>query len=154
MEVADKPKAADKEARQLDPQRIGLAENRRQDWVVNAEEGTRPDDLLVPGYWSHFASNFVQFDHIEVREETGKWISELVVLDSARNWAKVQQLYFHELGKREAGGAPKAHRVEWKGPQRKHAVIRTADGEVIQDGFSVKAEAEQWADNHERVTAR
>jgi hypothetical protein len=155
MEVAEKAKAEQKEGRQLDPQRIGLAEHRRQDWVVNADEGTKPDEVLAGAYWSHFASNFEQFDRIEVREETGAWVSELIVLESARNWAKVRQLQLYELDKRtDVSAAPKAHKVEWKGPQRKHVVIRIADSEAIHEGFSSKAEAEQWADNHERVTSR
>ena len=56
----------------LNPQRRGLAEQMRQDWVVNAEEGTSVQDVLDPSYWAHIAAELQQYDHIEVRLETGE----------------------------------------------------------------------------------
>jgi hypothetical protein len=43
------------------------------------------------------------------------------------------------------------HRVEWKGPQHKHVVIRNSDNATIKDGFSKAAEAMVWMKQHEAV---
>ena len=71
------------------PQRMQLAEQWRQDWVVNAEEGTTVDDVLNPTYWASVATQFQVFDKIEVRLETGEWILELIVMSVGRTHATV-----------------------------------------------------------------
>lgn len=147
--------ASAKRAVILNPQRIGLAEQLRQDWVVNAEEGTTIRDILEPGYWAHCSAQMQVYDHIEVRLETGGWIAELLVLDVGRNYARVFLAHQHELA--DAGldkpvGAV-SHKLDWKGPQRKWAVIRLADMAVVQEGFSDKSAAAAWMDNHIRVAS-
>jgi hypothetical protein len=151
-EVADKP--AVKSERILNPQRMGLAEHLRQQWMVNAEEGTTIDDVLDPQYWSHMAAQLQPYDRIDVLLETGEWLLELLVINRGRNWAQAHLLHKYDLEQRsETMPAAQKHRIEWKGPQRKHAVIRIADSQVIQDGFSSKLEAGVWLANHEKVTA-
>jgi hypothetical protein len=151
-EVADKP--AVKSERILNPQRMGLAEHLRQQWMVNAEEGTTVEDVLDPQYWSHMAAQLQPYDRIDVLLETGEWLLELLVINRGRNWAQVHLLHKYDLEQRsEIMPAAQKHRIEWKGPQRKHAVIRIADSQVIQDGFSSKLEAGVWLANHEKVTA-
>jgi hypothetical protein len=137
----------------LNPHRIGLAEQKRQEWVVDAEEGTTIADLLEPGYWGHVSAQFQPYDHVEVRLETGEWLAELLVMGVGRNWAKVYLVTKHELQPVEDTPPAIKHKVEWKGPHRKHAVIRVADSEVVQEGFSEKSEAVTWMLNHERVTS-
>lgn len=138
----------------LDPQRMHLAEHSRQDWVVNVEAGTTVEDILEPAYWSHIASSMEPFDRIDARMETGEWLLELIVVECGRNWARVHLAKKHELQAVVAEAPPALkHRVEWKGPQHKHVVIRLADNEVIQSGFSDKAAAQQWLAQHEQVTA-
>jgi hypothetical protein len=149
-EVKDKPKSA----RILNPQRMGLAEHMRQLWMVNAEEGTTIEDVLDPQYWSHMAAQLQPYDRIDVLLETGEWLLELLVINRGRNWAQIHLLHKYDLEQRsETMPAAQKHRIEWKGPQRKHAVIRIADSQVIQDGFSSKLEAGVWLANHEKVTA-
>jgi hypothetical protein len=151
-EVADKP--AVKSERILNPQRMGLAEHLRQQWMVNAEEGTTVEDVLDPQYWSHMAAQLQPYDRIDVLLETGEWLLELLVINRGRNWAQIHLLHKYDLEQRsETMPAAQKHRIEWKGPQRKHAVIRIADSQVIQDGFSSKLEAGVWLANHEKVTA-
>jgi hypothetical protein len=138
----------------LNPQRIGLAEQMRQDWVVNAEEGTTVQDVLDTGYWAHMAAQFQVYDHIEVRLETGDWILDLLVLDVGRNYARVFLKARHDFAEVEADTPQNAitHKVEWKGPQRKHVVIRLSDSAALQEGFSSKAEAIGWMENHIKVS--
>ena len=144
---------SEKRANILNPQRIGLAEARRQEWVVDAEEGTTVHDVLEPGYWAHVSSSMQPYDHIEVRLETGEWIAELLVMGVGRNWAKVFLVAKHELQPIDDTPLAIQHKVEWKGPHRKFVVIRTSDSESVQEGFAEKSAAISWMVNHERVTA-
>jgi hypothetical protein len=154
-EVIEKAQAKqdDKRAVFLDPQRMGLAEHGRQDWVVNAAAGTSVQDVLNPQYWAHMAAQMQPYDRIDVRLETGEWMLELLVGGVGRNWAQVHLLHQHELTKL-ADVMPRAqhHRVEWKGPQRKWAVIRLSDDEILQDGKVSRAEAQAWLEQHEKLT--
>jgi hypothetical protein len=149
-EVATKP--AEKSARILNPQRMGLAEHLRQDWVVNAEEGTTISEVLDPQYWSHMAAVIQPYARIEVRLETGEWVAELMVVNVGRNWAQVSLLVKHDLEARSENPVALKHKVEWKGPQKKHVVIRIADSMILQEGFSEKSKAIEWMVNHEQVT--
>ena len=144
-----------KSARILDPQRFGLAEAMRQDWVVNADEGTTVQEILDPAYWAHIASQFHVFDHVEVRLETGEWILDLIVLDVGRNYARVYVAAKHDFAEisNEKTSSAITHKVEWKGPQRKHVVIRLADSAALMEGFSNKTDAIAWMENHIKVAS-
>lgn len=147
----EKSPADPKSARMLQPQDMGLAEERRQDFIVEAEPGTTVEEVLRPEYWSHVSTRMQQFDTVEVRPPTGEWLVKLRVLNTGRNWAQMFLEHKYDLEQRSEAPVAKLHTVEWKGPQRKHAVIRIADSQLIQDGFSSKAEAEVWLANHERT---
>ena len=138
----------------LPENRAALAEYERQDWVVNAEEGTEISDVLEPGYWAHTAARMKPYDRIEVRLETGEWIAELVVIAVERNWARVSLLVKYDLTHHESA-VPSAqkHRVLWKGPQHKFCVIRISDDQLVQGGFTDKDAANVWMKNHENVTS-
>ena len=144
----------EKRAVVLNPQRIGLAEQLRQDWVVNAEEGTTVKDVLETGYWAHIAAQLQIYDHIEVRLETGEWVLELIVLDVGRNYARVYLTQRYDFAEVRMDTPTNAitHKVEWKGPQRKHVVVRLSDSAALQEGFSSKAEAAAWMENHIKVS--
>lgn len=141
----------------LNPSRMALAEQWRQDWVINVPEADKIEDVLDFAYWSHVAQSMQQFDRIEARCETGEWTADLIVTDVGRNWAKVYLVAKHDLCPAGgSAGAPKAsikHRVEWKGPQRKHIVVRISDGAVIQEGIATKEAAQMWLLNYETVTS-
>lgn len=148
-EVAEK----DKRVVILNPQRMSLAEQVRQDWVVNAEHGTTMADVLDPQYWAHMASQMQPWDRVDVRLETGEWLMELLVINTGRNWAQVHVLNQHQLEQRaETMPAAQKHKIEWKGPQHKWCVIRLADNEMIERGKASKEEAGQWLAAYERTT--
>lgn len=140
----------------LNPQRIGLAEQMRQDWVVNAETGTAIADVIKPSYWAHMAAQFQPYDHIEVRLETGEWVAELIVLSVGRNYAQVYLANKYEFADVDPvnDNLGVTHKVEWKGPQRKHIVVRVADSAAIQEGFSTKQEANAWLANYLRTVEK
>lgn len=137
-------------------QRMGLAESHRRDWVVNAEVGTTIQDVLDPAYWAYVVkSSSIQlspYDRIEVRLESGEWVAELMVVNVGMTWASVHLLKLHELSDSAVPvPEPTKFDIQWKGPQRKHAVIRLADGDVVQEGFGQKAEAADWLKNYQRT---
>jgi len=138
----------------LNPQRIGLAEQMRQDWVVNAEEGTTINDVLDPAYWAHTSARMQVYDRVDVRLETGDWMLELIVLDVGRNYARMFLAKHHEFVTTDISVPVGAitHKVEWKGPQRKHVVVRLADGAVIQEGIAEKSAANVWLENYLKTT--
>lgn len=153
-EVKDKAKPAEKRTVSITEQRMQLREVFRQDWAVNAEAGTTIEDVLDPQYWAHMAVRMTPYARVEVLEETGEWMLDLFVLNVGRNWAQVHVLHKYDLEQRsETMPAAQKHKIDWKGPQRKFAVIRIADSQVIQDGFGSKLEAGVWLANHEKVTA-
>lgn len=141
--------------RKIPPNRMNLTQYMRQDWSANAEEGTTVEDILKPEYWFHKASELRPYDRIEVRDEKGHWIAELLVLNVDRSWAKVHLLTLHDLGPKAeepVEETPKFHLV-WKGPQRKWTVQRLEDGQFIQEGFDDKHKAREWMIQHERAMA-
>lgn len=133
--------------------RFNLSSVFRQDWVVNAEEGTTLEDIKQSGYWAHVAKQLTALDHIEVRAETMEWIAELVVIEQpTRNAARVFVKNYYDLTKIEKPAiAADAYRIEFKGPQRKHVVIRNSDNEPIQEGLPRKEDAMTWLRQHENI---
>lgn len=163
METQDKPAAgaaapapfvpAAKREITLNPQRMQLAEYQRNDWVVTAEQGTVPEDLINPAYFAHMAAQLKPYDHIEVRIDDNSWLAALVVLEVDRNWARVKITSFTSLveGDDNIERASKAHSVEFKGPHFKWSVIRLSDGDKIKTGCSSRAEANAWLTEFEKV---
>ncbi len=135
----------------LMPDRFGEAEFKRHDFVVDAEIGTTVEQLMDPAFWSHVSQQMDPFDHIEVRSEDGAWIVYLVVLFAERNYARVAVDRIIRIEQNtEAPAASLKHRVEWKGPHYKFAVIRISDAQMLEKGFKTKFEAETWMRNHEK----
>lgn len=130
--------------------RMKLADYKRQDWVVDAEAGTTVEDVLSSEYFAHMAPQVQINDHIEVRLETGDWILELIVLDLGRNWIRCYVAQHYDLTKApKVEAVPDAFRIEFKGPHRKHSVLRNSDDNVMSEGHSRRGEAEAWLKNYE-----
>lgn len=137
----------------LTPGRMALAEHWRQDWCINAEGGTTPEDITKSGYFAHVAEMLKPYDHIEVRSEDGAWMARLIVINADRNWAHVKMLDFFELaeGGTDVEAAAKKNSVEFKGPHHKWSVIRLVDGEKIKTGCASRDEATTWMNEYEKV---
>ena len=139
----------------LNPQRCALAEQWRQDWVVNAEVGTTIDDILDPAYWAHMAAQFQRMDRIEVRMETGEWVADLICTESGRNWAAMHLITKHVLQPAtEQAAGPAQHEVIWRGQQHRFCIKRTSDNEILQANIPSKPEALAWLQNYEQVIAK
>lgn len=153
--VLDPYAPGQKRAAVLNPNRMALAEQWRQDWVINVEEGTTVDDIQKPDYWAHSAAHFQQFDRIEARMETGEWVAELIVKEVGRNWAAVHLITVHDLAaSTDAPAASTMHKVMWRGAQHKWCVKRLADNEILQANMATSADADAWLRNYERVTSK
>jgi hypothetical protein len=127
--------------------RVTGAEYVRNIYSATPEHGTPYENILVPEYWKHIASNFRPGDRIEVVSEDGAWFAELFVVSTGKQWVKVFPLRFVELSESAPDEQPagtSSHNVEWRGPKRKWSVERNSDKEVIKDGFATKGEALGW----------
>lgn len=137
----------------ISPARMQLAEYARADWVVTAEEGTTPDDLRNPAYFAHMSNQIKPYDHIEVRIDDNTWLAGLIVLEVARNWARVKVLYVTSLvdDDTHVPAASQSYHVAFKGPHHQWSVIRISDGEKLKTGCKSRAEADAWMRDHEKV---
>ena len=149
-QTATKPR---KEMPVLMPDRLKLAEAARRDWVADVEIGRTVEDLLEPSYWAHASAELHAGDHIEARAEDGQWVAYLYVFYAERTFAyvvldRVLKIKANEIQPQESI----KHKVEWKGPHHKFAVVRIADSKVLQPDFKTRDEAAAWLRNHERAS--
>lgn len=158
----------------LDP---GAAVLRQED--TNARQTfyaiiTNPDltveDVCQEIFWAHHANRFqigrgAGYPEITLVWEDGSKYVRLLVVDASRLAAKVRVLEVVELDgeslvpadnqdgatKEDASDAPFVY--AWKGNNKKHCIIRTADREIVREGFGSKDEAMKELDNMLRSAA-
>lgn len=139
----------------LMPERIGHAEDKRHDWVVDLPMSVTLEEAMEPSYWAHVAEQMDPGDHIEVRAEDMSWIAFLIVSYCERNYAKVVLDRAVKIGAdTDAPVGSIKHRVEWKGPLNKYSVINVATSKVLQSGLRTKEAAMTWLQDHERTIGR
>jgi len=136
----------------LMPEKMGLAEHKRHEWIVDIDPARTVDEILEPGYWAHVAVQMEPLDKIEARWEDGSRIVQLRVRFCERTYAKVKVIGIEELGSvvTEAPATSQLHTIDWKGPVLKFAVIRNTDKVVVQSGFKERSQAVAWMVEHER----
>ena len=139
----------------VNPSRFDLAEQFSTSFVVVAEVGTTRKDVLKPCFLAHCAHKLSMYDKIEVRIDDDSWIMFAFVREAGRNWALLEELKFIKLDG-ESMKVPESHlyEVKFKGSYLKHCVIRKADGEILVQQISKKAEAEKWMEDYERNTSQ
>lgn len=137
----------------LSPAKLQPASHYRTRYAAVVDDGTSVDDLKRPEFWCHVANKLRQTDVIEVLPEDGSFFAELLVLKTGIGFAKVMLLRHVDLEGQETDGDSDLVHVQWKGPHRKHSVIRKSDGEILRDGFATKADAEIFARDYERTVA-
>lgn len=133
------------------PDRMGLAEHKRNDWVVDVEASVTAEDIQEPAFWSLVADQLNPLDKVEVRPDDGKWIAELRVIRCERTYALMQLVSLMEI-KQNAELMPTSikHKVEYKGTHYKNAVIRLSDNQILQSGFKTREEAQMWLTSYEK----
>ena len=150
--VAERPETKRREV-VLVESRLGYASHKRQDWVVEAAEGTTVEDVLEPSYWAHVASKFYDRDRIEVRLETGEWLLDLIVIGAGRNWLRVHLAARHDLAEapNDMPASAIKHKAVYKGTHKRWIVLRLSDSAEISSGHATKEMADEALRNHERV---
>jgi hypothetical protein len=146
------------EVKKLEPARFKGAEYERTAYVCTVENHVTREDLTEPSYWSHVAPKLRPWDKIEVRRDDGTYYAELIVLSSARTWAKVYVSAWHNLtstdiSQTEAEGNDLEFDLKYMGPHRRFAIIRKSDGAVIKDSIQTRDEAEFYRKEHIKTIA-
>ena len=134
----------------LEHGRWGLAEYKKQHWVIEAESGVTPAVLQDESYWANLASQMKPWDTVEVRTDDGTMWAEGLVLSCGRNYAKIHLLRVEKLSTKDVEQSQVSQRqtaltFKWlhRGP-RKHSIVRS-DGQIMHEGADTKQQALQWA---------
>ena len=116
-----------------------------------AQAGITREQLLTPEYWSHVAELMTPWSEITVRPDDGIYYAKFLVRECTRGWAKVKLLEWHDLNtpdvamSQSKAGERNDYDIVWKGPTKKHVVIRKSDSQVISEGEHMRKEqAEAW----------
>ena len=138
----------------LAPNRLSLAEYKRNLHRVTVDAGTKFDEVLIPEFWSHAVNGLRNGDRIEVLSADGAFFGELLVLSVQQKAVVVKAINyvdFRVAGKEETNSKkekPK-FKIEYKGNINKYCVIRIADKEIIKEGFDLKDQAIEWLEQYE-----
>ena len=127
------------------------AESLRNEWVVNAPEGTEIKDADHPEFWRSVAHKLRAFCRVELRAYDGTWMAEFLVIYAERNWAKVKLLQKYELTEAKAPDNTTAYRHKWNGPNKMWTVYRNSDNAEMKDKLTTKDEAILWMNEREKV---
>lgn len=132
---------------QIMPHRCHLAEHEYRRWRNFPEAGHTREQVTAPEYWAHQSSKHRVGDIIEVYCEDGSYYGELLVTACEKNYSKVHVLSWHELDGKAVMSDAK-FRVEFKGPVKKHCVIRVSDSAIVHEGISSKDDAVRWLEEN------
>ncbi len=158
--------------------KLQQAEYARLRFAITPEPYESLADVLKTEYWVHVAGMLRPQSIIEVVPQDGSYYAELFVHSCDKTFATVRLLRVVVLDEEQMVSAQKAakeamatsgkkgekpipeadkgteHYVDWAGPQHKGRVIRTADKQVIKEGFATKKEAYIWMLQHEETLAK
>lgn len=156
--MAETVKNEQKENVTLMPGRFQLAEQVRNVYCATAESGVTFKQMMQPDYWAHEARKLKPYDMIECRSDDGVFWGLAIVLESARNWAKLHPLQYvplttKDMAQTASEDMEKKYRIEYKGPTLKHVVIRNSDNEIVHQGEDRKVAAQAWLADHIKTIA-
>lgn len=142
----------------LSPNRVqvGYAGHYWSTYQCVADEAHTAEDAQSPGYWAHVAAarKLRVNDVFEVRCETGEWMLDLIVIEAGTRFARVKVLRTVDVDQpSEADTTLSTVKVEFKGPVKKHCIIRLSDREIIKEGISAKSDAIREAFEYEQRLA-
>lgn len=139
----------------LGPNRCQTQEIVRNWWVVNAEPESTPEDYVNPSYWANYSRDFKPLELIEVRKDDGAYWGLFIVLATDRTYTKVGLIIEKNLTTKDVAmtQAALAFTYAWKGPTKKHCVIRLSDQQIVHEGEQTKTDALRWlAENEASLT--
>lgn len=143
---------------QAQEKELQLTQHTTLDYTYTVPEGTPFEALLKPDYWAHVAQKFRPHSIIKAAPEDGSYWAELLVLSCDRLWAKVFVMRHYDLQAVDSDPAAVAsladgYEVLWKGPMKKHVVVRKVDGAILQEGIQQKTDANLWLTEHLKTIA-
>lgn len=144
--------------KQAQEKELQLTQHALLDYTHTVSEGTPFEDLLKPDYWAHVAQKLRPHTLIKVIPEDGSYWAELLVLSCDRLWAKVFVLRHMDLTEVAEDPAALASRMSefdilWKGPVKKHVVVRKSDSTIVAEEIQTKGEAKIWLEGHLKTIA-
>ena len=142
----------DRKIQPIEEARIKSGDFVRAFYVATAFDNTRPEDLLRPEYWAHFAQKLKLRDRIEVWANDASWVAEVVVLGATKNAADVRLLRVDYIDPYQPEGATsdhlKSYDVRYRGLHSQWSVVRLADNALVHEGEGSKAAADKWLSEH------
>lgn len=130
------------------------AEFARQSFRVTPPSGTTIEQMMEPEYWAHVASKFTPYDTLEVVPEDGVFYARLLVLNTAKLWAKMHKLEYVELFPAKKVAAEDKYEAKFFGPSAKWRAINKADGSLLaKDSFQTREDAEAYIEKTSKELA-
>lgn len=139
----------------LAPNRLALAEYKRNIHRVTVDAGTKFSEVLTPEFWVHAAKGLRKGDKIEIVAADNAYYGELLVLSTQDKGALVRQISYINFDEKAvvAASKPEVKKpdfvVQYKGSSAKYCVLRTADNELIKQGCDTKEQAAEWLEQYE-----
>lgn len=127
-------------------------------YTVRLGENVSLNDLMRPEYWAHHSKDLRPRDELVCYADDGAFRVELLVIDCARTWAKVQLLSSHDLTQKTQSGKASGieiqafldeHEIKHRGPL-KWGVLRRSDKSVLVEGLETKEGATAWLEKRAR----
>ena len=129
--------------------RLKLAASARVERFADLPAGVRPERLMDPAFWKHFAREIQPNDKIEAVCEDGSWEGLYRVMFVSQNEVRISPIYVkeHDTGD-QAEVESDLYEIVWKGPGAKFAVVRKDNGAVIKDRLHPKSQALAFLREH------
>lgn len=131
--------------------RLKEASAARNHWQIEVSANTHPEDLLEPPFWAHIAARLRVRDRVEVWAEDASWFAEVLILDSARTWAKAKFIVQPTRLDRSvaesaklAGNALALYDIRHRGDKGQWSVVRKSDKALVHEGEATREGAEAW----------
>lgn len=126
----------------------------RQLMRATPEVGTPIEEVLKPEYWAHVAQKAKVGDIIEILPEDGAWFVQALVVACSKIHLKLHVISKTVINEAKAekkdDKKDEPFRIEFKGPQRKWAIIRSKDATYVKDGFDDRAAADKWLEDNQK----
>lgn len=133
------------------PTKLALAEHAVVTYFDAPAAGVTFEDVMKPEYWTHVAPSLRPGHRIEVNAEDGTFWAMLLVVEAERKSARVVTLQHVQIEERAPAPEQSDVFVKYRGPKVRYSVVRTADNEVLKDGFQTERAAQEWITNRDRA---
>jgi|DEB0MinimDraft_10_1074344.scaffolds.fasta_scaffold160652_1 hypothetical protein len=122
-----------------------LASAQRQ-FTATIPVGQTKEHYMRPSYWDVVAIQLDIYSKIHVIAEDGSFYGEYLVIDCSRIHATLVELFYVDIESvtQETPAAEEEYKYAWKGPVKRHCVIRVIDDEIVKSEMPSKAECQQW----------